>query len=134
MFNYLSYPQLSMNVPNFVSNTVRADIFYGDWDQQRISRLNVASCPTTSRVLVRGRNVSYPTTAEMVQWVFSDAASLSVAQLQLIDGLVGHITELQNDVTYNTRILKEESEGHLKATRDAVCGLLLLDCDLDIDH
>jgi hypothetical protein len=51
-----------------------------------------------------------------------------VAQLQLFDGLIEHITELQNNVTYNTRILKEESEGHLKATQDAVSDLLLGSC------
>jgi hypothetical protein len=74
MIPFLTYPHLSMNVPNFISNTVRSDIFYGDWDQQRISRLNVSVCPTMSRVPVRGYAVPYPTTTEMVQWVYSSTA------------------------------------------------------------
>jgi hypothetical protein len=186
-----------MNVPNFVPNSAINNIFRGSWEHERISRLNVAACPTTSRVPVRGHAVAYLTTLEMVQWAYSSAAirddqvgflrnlngtdqlwvetilahrtlsgrtrndvvlpvdmnhllgmglynphdsrdtppyvlshafrytaSLRVAQLQLFDGLVDHITVLQNDVTYNVGVLKEESKGHLKVTRDAVSNLL----------
>jgi hypothetical protein len=193
----LFHLHLTMNIPNFVPNTAINNIFRGSWEHERISRLNVAACPTTSCVLVRGRAVAYPSTLEMVQWVYNSAtirdnqigflrnlvgtdqlwvesilahrtlldrtrndvvlpidmscllemglynphdptntpphvlshafryaASLSVAQLQLFNGLINHLTVLQNDVTYNVKILKEESEGHLKVTRDAVSSPL----------
>jgi hypothetical protein len=65
---------LTMNVPNFVPNTAINDIFHGSWEHKCISRLNVSAVPTTSRVPFRGRAVAYPTTLEMVQWVYSSAA------------------------------------------------------------
>jgi hypothetical protein len=186
-----------MSVPYFVPNTASNNIFHSQWQHKCISHLNVAVMPVMSCVPYRGHEVPYPTTEEMVQWVYSSpeiqhnqhgfllnlngtdqlwvntilahrtlgersrnnvtllteltcllemglynprdsqdslphvlsrafrlAASLSVAQLQLFDGLVDHVTELQNDVTHNVKILNKESQDHLKATREAVSDLL----------
>jgi hypothetical protein len=64
------------------------------------------------------------TLPHILSYTFHYAASLSMSQLQLFDGLIDHITKLQNDVSYNVRVLKDKSEGHLKATREAVSSPL----------
>jgi hypothetical protein len=64
------------------------------------------------------------TLPHILSHVFRFATSLSMAQLQMFDGLIDTLTTLQNNMVHNVQILNEESQGHLKAAQEAVSGPL----------
>jgi hypothetical protein len=55
------------HTPNYVANTAINNIFQGNCQHERISRLNVAATPEHARVPYRGRPQPYPSPDEMVE-------------------------------------------------------------------
>jgi hypothetical protein len=54
-------------IPNIVANDIINNIFQGNWQHERISRLNVAATPEHARVPYHGRPQPYPSPREMVE-------------------------------------------------------------------